>query len=107
MREADIELVSAVAHQPRRALAVVSVRVGVAPLALLVSLSTAIRIVCGWLRPTPDYFPDEYMYASFSRSIAAGHLPAVRGVSAHFLPVLQPLVTAPAWLLPTVADGYR
>ena len=107
MREADTERVSAVAHQPRRALAEVSVRVGVAPLALLVSVSTAVRIVCAWLRPTPDYFPDEYMYASFSRSIAAGHLPAVRGVSAHFLPLLQPLVTAPAWLLPTVADGYR
>ena len=107
MQEADIDRVSAVAHQPRRALAGVSVRVGLAPLALLVSASTAIRIVAAWLRPTPDYFPDEYMYASFGRSLAAGHLPAVRGVSAHFLPLLQPLVTAPAWLLPTVEDGYR
>jgi hypothetical protein len=107
MQEADIEPVSAIAHQPRRALAGVSVRVGLAPLALLVSVSTAVRIVCAWLRPTPDYFPDEYMYASFARSLAGGHLPAVRGVSAHFLPLLQPLVTAPAWLLPNVEDGYR
>ncbi|HEY2543945.1 MAG TPA: glycosyltransferase family 39 protein, partial [Gaiellaceae bacterium] len=98
---------SAVADQPRRALGHVALRVVAAPLPLLVAGSAAVRLVAAWLRPTPDYFPDEYMYASFSRSIAHGHLPAVRGVSAHFLPLLEPLLTAPAWLLPSVADGYR
>lgn len=98
---------SAVAEQPRRALAHVAIRTRAAPLVLLVAGSAAIRMLAAWLRPTPDYFPDEYMYATFSRSIAAGHLPTVRGVPAHFLPLLEPLLTAPAWLLPTLEDGYR
>ncbi len=98
---------SAVAQQPRRTLDTVLVRVRVAPLALLVMSSAAIRLAAAWLRPTPDYFPDEYMYSSFARSLAAGHLPVVRGVPAHFLPLLQPLLTAPAWLLPSVEAGYR
>lgn len=98
---------SAVATEPRRALAHVAIRARAAPLVLLVAGSAGIRVLAGWLRPTPDYFPDEYMYASFSRSIAAGHLPTVRGVPAHFLPLLEPLLTAPAWLLPTFEDGYR
>jgi len=99
--------VSAVAQQPRRTLDGVLVHVRVAPLALLVTASAAIRFVTAWLRPSPDYFPDEYMYSSFARSLASGHLPVVRGVPAHFLPLLQPLLTAPAWLLPGVEAGYR
>ncbi|MGH3049028.1 MAG: hypothetical protein ACRDLK_02640, partial [Gaiellaceae bacterium] len=55
----------------------------------------------------PDYFPDEYMYSAFARSLAAGHLPIVRGAPAHFFPLLQPLLTAPAWLLSTPEAGYR
>lgn len=98
---------SVVADQPRRALGHVAVRVGAAPLVLLVAGSAAVRMLVGWLRPTPDYFPDEYMYAAFSRSLAAGHLPAVRGAPAHFLPILAPLLTAPAWLLPDLEQGYR
>jgi 4-amino-4-deoxy-L-arabinose transferase-like glycosyltransferase len=99
--------VSAVATEPRRALAHVAIRTRAAPLVLLVAGSAGIRMLAAWLRPTPDYFPDEYMYATFSRSIAAGHLPTVRGVPAHFLPLVEPLLTAPAWLLPTLQDGYR
>jgi hypothetical protein len=73
----------------------------------VVAVSSVVRIVAAWLRQTPAYFPDEYMYAEFSRSLAAGHMPAVRGVDAHFLPFLQPLLTAPAWLLPSVEAGFR
>lgn len=98
---------SAVAHPTRRTLDGVLVRVRVAPLALLVAASAAIRFATALARPTPDYFPDEYMYASFARSLAHGHLPVVRGAPAHFFPLLQPLVTAPAWLLPTTEAGYR
>jgi 4-amino-4-deoxy-L-arabinose transferase-like glycosyltransferase len=104
---ADTHRVSAVAVQPRPALGRLAVRVAVAPLTLLVTASVAVRILVGWLRATPAYFPDEYMYAEFSRSLAAGHLPVVRGEEVHFLPLLQPLLTAPAWLLPSVEQGYR
>lgn len=98
---------SAVPHAPRRALDGVFVRVRIAPLALIVTAGAAFRIATAWLRPTPYYFPDEYMYASISRSLASGHAPVVRGVPAHFFPLLQPLLTAPAWLLPNVEEAYR
>lgn len=98
---------SAVADQLRRSHDRVVVRVRVAPLALLVTAAAAVRFATALLRPTPTYFPDEYMYASFGRSLAAGHLPVVRGAAAHFFPLLQPLLTAPAWLLPGAEAGYR
>ena len=98
---------SAVATQPLVAIRTVAVRVAVAPLTALVLISAVARTVVAWSRATPAYFPDEYMYTQFSRSIAQGHLPAVRGVSAHFLPILMPLITAPGWLLPGVDHGYR
>ena len=98
---------SAVATQPLVTIRTVAVRVAVAPLTALVLLSAVARTVVAWSRATPAYFPDEYMYAEFSRAIAQGHLPAVRGVSAHFLPILMPLITAPGWLLPGVDHGYR
>src|ERR1700716_1778458 len=68
-----------------------------APLAGLVAVSVVIRVVAGFMRVSPMYFPDEYRYAELSRSLAAhGHL-LVRGAPAHFLPLLAPILTAPAW----------
>jgi Dolichyl-phosphate-mannose-protein mannosyltransferase len=99
--------VSAVASQPLVAIRTVAIRVAVAPLTVIVVVSAVVRTLVAWSRATPAYFPDEYMYSEFGRSIAHGHLPAVRGVSAHFLPILMPLITAPGWLLPTVDEGYR
>jgi hypothetical protein len=60
-----------------------------------------------FLRLVPTAFPDEYLYATLGRSIAAGHAPAVRGTPAHFPSLLQPLLTAPAWLLPHVEQSLR
>jgi hypothetical protein len=99
--------VSAVATEPRLALGRVAVRVAVAPLTMLVAVNAIVRTLAAWLRLTPSYFPDEYMYSQFSRSFAAGQLPSVRGAHAHFLPLLEPLLTAPAWLLPGVELGFR
>src|SRR5258707_547393 len=77
------------------------------PLAGLVPASIAIRVAAGSLRVTPYYFPDEYRYAELSRSLARhGHL-LIRGAPAHFLPVLAPILTAPAWLLGSVGESYR
>ena len=98
---------SAVASQPIIAIRTIALRVAVAPLTALVVVSAFARTLVAWARATPAYFPDEYMYSEFGRSISQGHLPAVRGVSAHFLPILQPLLTAPGWLLPGVNEGYR
>jgi hypothetical protein len=73
----------------------------------LVVVSVVARTWAAWLRATPDYFPDEGIYATLSRSLAHGHLPAVRGHVAHFPALLQPLLTAPAWWFGSLETGYR
>jgi hypothetical protein len=84
-------------------------RLATAPivLAAVVSLSSLLHVALAWRRPTPGYYPDEYMYAELGRSLAETGSPLVRGEAAHFLPLLYPLVTAPAWLLDDVEHAYR
>ena len=50
-------------------------------------------------RPTPDYLPDEYIYPSLARSFAEHGRPLIRGGTAHFPALLDPIVTAPVWLV--------
>ena len=87
----------------------VASRVTLSKLALggLVVVSIVARTGAAWLRATPNYFPDEGIYAALSRSIAHGHLPAVRGHVAHFPALLQPIMTAPAWWFGSLETGYR
>jgi hypothetical protein len=73
----------------------------------LVAGSIVVRTWAAWLRVTPNYFPDEGIYGALSRSLAHGHLPAVRGHVAHFPALLQPLLTAPAWWFGSLDTGYR
>ena len=54
----------------------------------------------------PRYWPDEYVYAAISRSLVRGHL-AVRGESAHFYAILQPIVAAPIWRFFPAHEAYR
>ncbi len=76
-------------------------------LAVLVALSFLVRAMLGWLRDTPVYFGDEYLYSSIAKSIAETGTPLVRGGSAHFPALLQPIVTAPAWLVDDVGLAYH
>lgn len=73
----------------------------------LVALSFAVRLVVGWLRATPNYFSDEYLYAELGRSLLESGRPVVRGVEVTFPALLQPLLTAPAWLADDVWISYR
>ena len=73
----------------------------------LVALSFAARLVAGWARATPNYFPDEYLYAELSRSLLESGRPAVRGVEIGFPSLLQPILTAPTWLAGDVLVSYR
>jgi hypothetical protein len=75
--------------------------------ALIVAASVVGRTLASWLRATPIYFPDEYIYSEVGRSIADHGRPLVRGASAHFPALLQPLLTAPAWLTDDVATSFR
>ena len=69
--------------------------------------SVVLRSLAAWRRVAPDYFPDEDTYAALSRSIAAGHLPAVRGHTVLFPALLEPVLTAPAWWFGSLETGYR
>lgn len=84
-------------------------RPATAPLAVgaLVLLAGALHTLLAWRRPTPGYFPDEYMYAELGRSLAAGGAPLVRGEDGGLLTLLYPLFTAPAWLWDDVELAYR
>ncbi len=66
-----------------------------------------LRLVLVWSRATPNYFPDEYLYAALGRSLAGLGVPSVRGHAAHFPALLQPLLTAAAWRAGSLETGYR
>jgi hypothetical protein len=76
-------------------------------LGVIVAVSFVVRTIAGWLRAGPVYFPDEYIYSELGRSIAEHGRPLVRGAAAHFPAVLQPLLTAPAWLAHDVETSFR
>ena len=76
-------------------------------LACLIGISFAARLVAGWLRATPSYFPDEYLYAELARSLLESGRPAVRGVEIGFPALLQPVLMAPTWLVGDVVVSYR
>lgn len=71
------------------------------------AVSAAVHTALAWARATPNYFPDEYIYSELGRSLAESGRPVVRGAGPLFAPILQPLVTAPAWLVDDVATAYR
>jgi hypothetical protein len=87
---------------PRRALALSPVAVWRLALGGLVTLSIGTRIAIAWSRATPNYFPDEYLYAALSRGTGS-----VRGEWAGFPALLQPLLTAPLWHVGSLETGYR
>jgi hypothetical protein len=78
-----------------------------AAIATLVAVSAAVHVAAGWLRATPVYFSDEYMYAELGRSLAESGLPLVRGELAPFPALLYPALTAPAWLFADIDVAYR
>src|SRR5207247_2198894 len=66
-----------------------------------------VRVGLAWLHVAPNYFPDEYLYSALGRSFAGLDGPSVRGASAHFPALLQPLLTAPAWRVGDVETAFR
>jgi hypothetical protein len=75
-------------------------------LATIVLGSFAARLFAAFAHPTPQYFQDEYVYPALARSIAHGEL-TIRGGSAHFPALVDPLLTAVAWLPNDPEIGYR
>jgi hypothetical protein len=93
---------------PARRAALARTGLGAAPLlATLVGASFVLRTVLAWLRSTPTFFADEYIYAELARSLAETGRPLIRGASASFPALLQPILTAPAWLVEDVETSFR
>ena len=76
-------------------------------LTAIVLVSTGAEALLARLRLTPSAFPDEYVYSQLARSLASGGRLRVRGVSAHFPALLEPLLTAPVWFVHDVGTAYR
>ena len=69
--------------------------------------SFLLRFVAALWHTTPLYFPDEYIYSGIARSLAESGKPLIRGSSAHFPALLEPLLAAPFWLTHDPALAYR
>src|SRR5213593_2369150 len=68
-------------------------------LAGIMAASFGGRLIAAGGRLAPYYLPDEYIYPSLARSFAEHGRPLIRGVGVHFPALLDPLVTAPVWLV--------
>jgi hypothetical protein len=73
----------------------------------IVAVSFAVRFVAALGHSTPLYFPDEYIYSGIARSLAESGRPLIRGHSAHFPAMLEPLLAAPFWLTHDPSLAYR
>src|SRR5262249_14132292 len=78
-----------------------------AVLAGIVALSAVARALAALAHPAPTYFPDEYLYAAMSRSLGTSGRPLVRGSTAHFPALLEPLLAAPLWAVGSLETSYR
>jgi hypothetical protein len=76
-------------------------------LAGIVAVSFVLRFAAALVHTTPLYFPDEYIYSAIARSLAESGRPLIRGHSAHFPAMLEPLLAAPFWLTHDPAIAYR
>ncbi|HKD34137.1 MAG TPA: hypothetical protein VKB73_11850 [Gaiellaceae bacterium] len=76
-------------------------------LAGIVAVSFGLRFAAALVHTTPLYFPDEYIYSTIARSLAESGRPLIRGQSAHFPAMLEPLLAAPFWLTHDPAAAYR
>lgn len=76
-------------------------------LTLIVVGSFAGRLVASAAHPAPRYFPDEYLYTAIARALGAGQAPNVRGTTANFPALLEPILAAPFHALFSPELAYR
>jgi hypothetical protein len=76
-------------------------------LTLIVVGSFAVRVVASAAHPAPRYFPDEYLYTAIARALGSGQAPNVRGSSANFPALLEPILAAPFHALFSPELAYR
>src|SRR3954447_6983627 len=71
----------------------------------IVVAAASVRWGLALARAVPSYIPDEFLYTSLARSIGQHGTSEVHGNHAAFPALLQPLLTAPLWLAPSVGTG--
>lgn len=74
-------------------------------LTLIVAIGVLGRLVVAASRTTPRLYPDEYIYTALARSLSHGAL-TIRGGSAHFPAIVEPLLAAPFWWTGDPAVAY-
>jgi Dolichyl-phosphate-mannose-protein mannosyltransferase len=67
-------------------------------LGVLVGASAVVRFLLALAHSTPLYFADEYIYSTLAHELATTGRPTIRGDSASFPALLEPILTAPFWL---------
>lgn len=72
----------------------------------LAFVSALVRGLLALRHHITSYWPDEWIYAGLSRSIAHGQL-AIHGDAAHFPAVLQPILAAPLWRFFSLATAFQ
>jgi hypothetical protein len=72
----------------------------------LAFISALVRAPLALRHHSTSYWPDEWIYAGLSRSIAHGHL-TIHGDAAHFPAILQPLLAAPLWRFFSTETAYQ
>jgi hypothetical protein len=72
----------------------------------LASISVFVRALLALRHHNTSYWPDEWIYAGLSRSIAHGHL-TIHGDAAHFPAILQPVLAAPLWRFFPTETAYQ
>lgn len=77
-----------------------------ATLGALVLASAVVRSLAAVHHSVPRYFPDEYVYAALGRALAHGNLD-VRGATAHFPAIVEPLLAAPLWRFFDTTTAYH
>jgi hypothetical protein len=73
----------------------------------IVAASFVVRFAAALRHTTPLYFPDEYIYSGIARSLAESGRPLIRGSSAHFPALLEPMLAAPFWFSNDPGLAYR
>jgi len=68
--------------------------------------SALVRSLLALRHHVTSYWPDEWVYAGLSRSIAHGHL-TIHGDPARFPAILQPLLAAPLWRFFSTSTAYQ
>ncbi len=84
----------AVSEQSRT---VLTARQALGIVGFLAAAAAVLHVRLAFELPAPWSLPDELIYSELAKSIADGHLPAVRGETTLGYGVLYPLLIAPVW----------